>query len=211
MGLIGPWGATINTLAAAQKDIKAAANMALLQEGEFFRTKIIRGLDDQAPGGKAFKPLSPMTLALRKFLGFKGTKALLRNAYLRNSIMVIKVSDGVVFCGVLRTAKAKDGESLVDVAKMNEEGSKPIVIKLTPKMAAMLAYVARDFGIARAPSSKASTGIIVVQIPARPFMMPVFEQFGEPGLASRRFGERFKRIMQNINPMWQGASGSGLK
>ena len=104
------------------------------------------GLREQAPGGKQFKPLSPMTLALRKFFGFKGDKALLRNGYLRNSIAVVTVSDGAVFCGVLRTAKAKDGESLVDIARMNEEGSKPIVIKLTPKMSALLHYAFRAFG-----------------------------------------------------------------
>jgi hypothetical protein len=209
-GLTGPWGAALKTLASAPRDLKEAKNKALLQEAEFFRTQIVTGLREQEPGGKKFKPLSETTIALRKFFGFKGTKALLRNGYLRNSIAVVTVSDGVVFCGVLRTAKAANGESLVDIARLNEEGSKPIVIKMTPKMAALLHAAFRAFGSNMKSNSfprQSSTGVIVVQIPARPFMMPVFEKFGQPDEASKRFAERVQKLMKGKGP-WVALKGT---
>lgn len=207
--LLGPWGTVIRTLASAPKDLKEAKHKALLQEAEFFRAQIVIGLRAQAPGGRAFKPLSETTIALRRFFGFKGTKALLRNAYLRNSIAVVTVTDGVVFVGVLRTAKTPKGESLIDIARLNEEGSKPIVIKMTPKMSALLHAAFRAFGKNLKNNSfprKAGTGIIVVQIPARQFMGPVFEQHGKPEEASKRFAERVQKLMIGKGP-WQAVKG----
>lgn len=209
-GLIGPWGATLKTLADFPKNVANAKRRALLQEAQFFRTKIVEGLRDQAPGGKAFKPLSEKTIALRKFLGFKGTKALVRRADLRNSIAVHELHDAgdSVFVGVLRTARNAQGSALVDVARLNEEGSKPIVIKITPKMAALLAAAFRKLGGAgnRMGPQKKSTGIIIVQIPARPFMGPVFEKFGQAEEASKRFVDRFKKEMKGLGP-WDSVKG----
>ena len=195
-GLVGPWGAVLKSLAAFPKDFEEARKKALLQEGLFFRNKIIEGIREQAPGGKQFKPLSPATLALRKFFGMKGTKALIEHGDLRNSIVVQAIGDEV-FCGILRTAKGEDGHSLVDVGKIQEEGSKPIVVKMTPKMAAMLHMAMKEAGgsMNRMGPPPPSTGMIIVQIPARPFLAPIFDKYGDPEEASRRFAERFKKAM----------------
>lgn len=205
--LFGDWAVVLKTLANAPRDFKEAKHVALLQEAEFFRARMLEGLREQAPGGKAFKPLSQSTLIMRKFLGIRGTKALLQRGDLRNSIHVTDMFgvNEAVFVGILRTAKGPKGESLVDVAEINENGSKPIVIRITPQMQKFLMMIWRQspYGNRMGPP-KASTGIIVVQIPARPFMAPVFEKYGGTEEASRRFAERFAKQMKGKGP-WQAA------
>ncbi len=198
--LFGKWGLALKTLARAPKDLAEAKHKALLQEAEFFRTKIVEGLREQAPGGRQFKPLSPTTIAMRQFLGFKGTKALLRRGDLRNAIAVQEVGDAV-FVGIRRTAKNSQGEALVDIAQLNEHGSKPIVIRITPKMAALLHMAFRKSGNTnRMGPPRPSTGIITIQIPARPFLAPVFEKFGQPEESSKRFAERVAKLMKGKGP-----------
>jgi len=110
-----------------------AESKAVLQEAQFFRTKIVEGLRTGAPGGEALQLLAPTTLAIRKLLGGKGTKPLVHHGDLRNSITVVKEGDGV-FVGVLRSAKSAG--PLVNVAAIHEFGSWPIVLKITPKVRA---------------------------------------------------------------------------
>lgn len=193
--LFGEWGSVLATLKNAPRDFAKAKRVALLQEAESFRTQVVMGIKSQAPGGRSFQPLSPTTIALRKFFGFKGTKALVRRADLVNSITVHEMHDAEdsIFVGVKRNAKNAKCEALVDIAKMNEYGSKPIVIKITPKMAALLHMAFRKANLMG--PLRPSTGVITVQIPARPFMGPVFEKFAEPTEASKRFAERFQKAM----------------
>ena len=187
-GTFGQWGKVFKTLKDAPKDLEAARKIAVLGEAQFFRTKILEGLREQAPGGKKFKALTPETLAIRKFLGFKGTKALLKHGDLRNAI-VVEEKDDLVFVGVLRSAKNERGQSMVNVAQVQEEGSKPIIIKMTPKMSALLHAAFRQAGIER-KEKRPTTGIIVVQIPARPFISPVFEEYGKANQVEKRMAAR---------------------
>ncbi len=186
---IGPWSQAGKILAAAPKRMQAAFDKALLQEAQFLRTKIVEGIREQAPGGRAFTPLAPTTLAIRQFGGFHGTKALLVHGDLRNSITVTK-DDDRVFVGVLRTARNRAGKSLVDIAALNEHGARPIVVRLTPKARAFLHAAFRHAGLDGANTGQPSTGIAVVQVPARPFLAPVFEKYAQPEQISRRFLER---------------------
>lgn len=194
--LFGEWGPLLATLKNAPRDFKNAKRIALMQEAEFYRTQWVRGIKSQAPGGQSFVPLSPATIALRKFFGFKGTKALVRRADLVNSITVHELHDAEdsIFVGVQRNAKNEKGESLVDIMKLEEYGSKPIIIKITPKMAALLHMAFRKANLMG--PLRPSTGIITVQIPARPSMGPTFEKFAEPTEASKRFAERFQKAMR---------------
>jgi hypothetical protein len=201
----GEWETTIRTLARAPRDFAEAKKTALLQEAQMFRTKIIEGMREQAPAGQAFRPLAPSTIAMRKFLGFKGSKALMRRGDLRNSIVVHEIGEDV-FVGIMRNAKSRTGEPMIDIAKLNEYGSKPIVIKITPKMAALLHMAFRKAGgsMNRMGPPRASTGLIVVQIPARPFLAPVFEKYGASDEAQRRYAERVAKFMKGKGP-WQAA------
>jgi len=186
---IGDWTRVGQLLARAPERVQKAIDKATLQEGQFLRTKIVEGIREQAPGGRAFAPLAPTTLAIRKFRGFGGTKALLVRGDLRNSITVTRVGDKVLV-GVLRTARNRAGQPLVDIAAMNEHGSRPIVMKLTPKARAFLHAAFRKAGLDAPGAGQPSTGIAVVQIPPRPFLAPVFEKYARPEDVSRRFLER---------------------
>ncbi|HEX7840493.1 MAG TPA: phage virion morphogenesis protein [Kofleriaceae bacterium] len=186
---IGPWSRVGKLLAAAPRRMQAAFDKALLQEAQFLRTKIVEGIREQAPGGRAFTPLAPTTLAIRQFRGFRGTKALLVQGDLRNSITVVKEGDRV-FVGVLRTARNRAGKSLVDIAALHEHGSRPIVLRLTPRARAFLHAAFRHAGLDGPSSGQPSTGIAIIQVPARPFLAPVFEKYAQPGQISRRFLER---------------------
>jgi hypothetical protein len=205
-GTYGKWKEILTTLGKAPKDLAEARRKVILMEANLFRNEILKGLREQAPGGKAFKPLTPETIALRKFFGFKGTKALLKHGDLRNAIAVVELG-GLIFVGVPRTAKGSNGESLIDVARLNEEGSKPIVIKMTPKMAALLHMAFRKAGIEKKDSHRPTTGIIVVQIPARPFIGPVFEEFGKPKDVEKRMAEHMKKLMKGKG-LWSAIGGS---
>lgn len=198
--LFGDWAPVLKALKNAPRDISEAKRRALLKEAEFFRGKLVEGLRDQAPGGVSFKPLSPATIAMRQFLGFKGTKALLAHGDLMKSITVHDL-DEKIFVGVLRTAKTQDGKSLADIAELNENGSQPVAIHMTPKMAALLhmAFKASGYGNRMGPPAP-STGIIVVQVPARPFFGPIFALHGNPAVANKRFAERMLKEMKGKGP-----------
>ena len=186
---IGPWSRVGKLLAAAPRRMQAAFDKALLQEAQFLRTKIVEGIREQAPGGRAFAPLAPTTLAIRQFRGFRGAKALIVQGDLRNSITVVRDGDRVLV-GVLRSARNRAGKSLVDIAALQEHGSRSIVMKLTPKARAFLHAAFRHAGLDGPNSGQPSTGIAVIQIPARPFLGPVFEKYAQPDQISGRFLER---------------------
>jgi len=190
----GAWDAARRILGSAPKRIREAENKAVLQEAQFFRTKIVEGLRTGAPGGEALQPLAPTTLAIRKLSGGKGTKPLVHHGDLRNSIAVVKEGDGV-FIGVLRSAKSSGGGSLVNVAAIHEFGSRPIVVKITPKVRTFLHAAFRKAGLEEKSGDRPSTGVAIIRIPARPFLRPVLEEHGAPEVVARRFIERVAKIL----------------
>lgn len=191
---IGPWSRVGQLLAAAPRRMQAAFDKALLQEAHFLRSKIVEGLREQAPGGRAFAPLAPTTLAIRQFRGFRGTKALLVQGDLRNSITVVKDGDRVLV-GVLRTARSRDGKSLVDIAALQEHGSRPIVMRLTPRARAFLHAAFRRAGLDKPGSGQPGVGIAIIQVPARPVLAPVFATYAQPEQISRRFLDRVAALL----------------
>jgi hypothetical protein len=192
---VGDWQLARRLIATAQKRLKDATDKAVLQEAQFFRTKVVEGIREQAPGGELFKPLAPTTLAIRRFRGFKGTKALLVHGDLRNSIVVVKEAGGV-FVGVLRSAKGGAGQPLVNVAAVHEFGSRPIAIKLTPKARRLLHAAFKKAGLDSPAADRPTTGIAVIKVPARPFLRPVFERHGaDETVVAQRFLGRVARLL----------------
>jgi phage gpG-like protein len=190
----GPWSQARKLLAAVPRRLQAAFDKALMQEAQFLRTKIVDGIREQAPGGRAFAPLAPTTLAIRQLRGFRGTKALLVQGDLRNSITVVKDGDRVLV-GVLRTARNRAGKSLVDIAALHEHGSRPIVLRLTPRARAFLHAAFRHAGLDGPGSGQPGTGVAIIQIPARPFLAPVFDKYAQPDQVSRRFLARVAALL----------------
>ena len=178
---------------AAQLFKRAAGGMersidrALRAEAEGLRAEIVTGLTDQAPGGEPIRPLAATTLAARRLEGFEGDKALLRRADLRNAISVT-VRGLAAFVGVPR--KTVHGKNLADIAKMNEFGFGPIVIAITEAMRRFLFALFRELGEGAgggAGGSGSGDGVVVIHIPARPFLLPAFDKW------RRGVRERFLR------------------
>ncbi len=181
----GDWAVARRLLAAGPRRLKVAVETSLRQEALVLRNEIVQGLTRQAPGGQAVKPLSPLTIEARRFAGFKGTKALIRRADLRNAITAV-VRAGTAFIGIPRKARTKEGDAMVDIAKLNEFGSDPMVIPMTPRMRRYLFALLRAAG--KKPTGGSGKGVVVVRIPARPFLRPAFDKFKRG--AGRRFMKR---------------------
>jgi hypothetical protein len=186
---VGSWDRVRNLLASAPKRIRDAREKVLVQEAEFFRTKVVEGIREQAPGGVAFKPLAPTTIAIRRFGGFSETQALLG---LADSITVAREGDQL-FVGVPRSARSRSGKPLAEVARVLEAGSPPIVVKLTPRARRFLHLAFRKAGLDTRRPGQSSTGIVIVRIPARPFLGPVFEKHAGPDQAARRLLDRVSK------------------
>ena len=184
----GDWARARRLLTAAPQRLQAAIGTAVRQEAHALRNDIVQGLTSQAPGGEPLKPPSPLTIAARQLEGLGGSKALIVRGDLRNSITVIVQGDEA-FIGVSRSARSKDGASMVDLAKLHEFGGPPVIIPITPKMRRFLFALLRKAG--KEPTGGGGRGVIVVQVPARPFLRPAFDKFREG--ASRRFLERVAR------------------
>jgi len=181
----GDWARARQLLAAGPQRLRSAIGVAIRQEAQGLRNEIVQGLTSQAPGGEPIKPPAPLTLAARQLEGFGGTKALLVRGDLRNSITVVVEGDEA-FIGVPRSARSSGGEGLVDLAQLHEYGGPPVIIPITPKMRRFLFALLRQAG--KEPTGGSGRGVVVVQVPARPFLRPAFEKFREG--ASRRFLER---------------------
>ena len=184
----GDWARARRLLTAAPQRLQAAIGTAVRQEAHALRNEIVQGLTRQAPGGEPLKPPSPLTIAARELEGFGGTKALIVRGDLRNSVTVFVQGDEA-FIGVSRSARSKDGTSMVDLAKLHEFGGPPVIIPMTPKMRRFLFALLRQAG--KEPTGGSGRGVIVVQVPARPFLRPAFDKFREG--AGRRFLERVAR------------------
>jgi len=184
----GDWARARRLLTAAPQRLQAAIGTAVRQEAHALRNEIVQGLTSQSPGGEALKPPSPLTIAARQLEGFSGSKALIVRGDLRNSITVIVQGDEA-FIGVSRSARSKDGASMMDLANLHEFGGPPVIIPMTPKMRRFLFALLRQAG--KEPTGGSGRGVIVVQVPARPFLRPAFDKFREG--ATRRFLERVAR------------------
>lgn len=183
----GAWVAAQGALAT---NISQQVRTALQQEAEFMADKVREALK-QGP----HTPLSPLTLRARRLgIGgkkFRGTKPLFRTGDLYNSIAATPDATGdAFFVGITRSARAKNGESLVRLADVHERG-RTIVMKMTPKMirflfGVLLKGVARGGGGGTGGPVGGGTKLLVIHIPARPFIGPAFAKWGPTSL------ERFR-------------------
>ncbi len=122
------------TLAKWEREIPEAIQQSVHQSALELNNVIVKGLRDQAPGGKKIKPLAQSTVDRRRTRSKSGarysTKALIDNGDLIRSIKTHKLRGlAAYFVGVHRTERAKSkenrGESLVNIATIHEFGTKP--------------------------------------------------------------------------------------
>ncbi len=172
----GDWAVARRILRAGPIRFKAAVGTALRQEAQLLRTEIVQGITKQAPGGEALAPPSPLTLAARELKGRGGTKALLVKGDLRNSVTAIVKGDEA-FIGVPRKTRAQGGKTLVDVAQVQEYGKGPIIVPMTPAMRRFLFALLRKAG--EEPKGGSGKGVVIINVPARPFLRPAFKKFSQ--------------------------------
>lgn len=174
---IGDWKKAKEVLEAAPADLDQALQTAVLALANFYVGKI-----KQKIGSNIQPALSPFTMrgigAARKFAG-AGAKTLINRGDMRNSVTVVSAGKYEAFVGI-PASSAKD----VKIAQIHEEG-RVIVQQMTPKQRAFLhATLGKKASKIR---SAPSTGIIVIHIPARPFIKPVFDEYGGE-VGRERFG-----------------------
>jgi phage gpG-like protein len=188
MKLVGDWEKAAKIVETMGKRFSAAAEQAILREGHYLRGLVVQNFTSGGQlAGKPFAPLSPSTLAIRKFTGFGGTKILMRTGALRNSVVVKKVGNAV-FVGVMR----KSGKG-ANVAEIHEFGAGPYQVVMTDRQRKFLMAALSSFG--GAPSPGKGGGVLVIKIPARPFMAPVFDKFATPKDVKKRFWDHVSKAM----------------
>lgn len=193
----GDWAKVRSMLASAPKRLETAMQRALHQEAHALRKEIVVGLTSQSPGGQPLKEPAPLTLAARRLRKFGGTKSLIVRGDLRNSISV--VANGMdIFVGIKRSARNKAGRELVNIAKVQEFGGPPVVIPITPKMRRFLFKLYRTAGVTPSAPQRGGggAGVVVTQVPARPFLRPAFEVFRKG--ATERFHDRVARELLRL-------------
>jgi hypothetical protein len=193
VSLFGDWGKAKAILGNLEQKFEAAADRAMMQEAQFLRGEIVKYMREGA-----ILPLDAKTIAVRAFIGFKGTKPLIHSADMRNSIQVTRLGKQV-FVGILRTAKSKGGKDLANIAQMMEEGA-TVVVPITAKSRRFYHAALAAAGIALPKMHGAGGGggvaIAVVHIPARPFMGPVFEKHAKPEDVRARFFARMAELFK---------------
>lgn len=174
---VGDWARIRSVLQQTPAKVKSIGNKAIKQELQLLRKTMLQGIKTQAPGGKKFKPLSRNTLRTRQLARRRSTKALIGakgvGGDLWGSISIVP-SGGKWFVGVNRKAKkSKGGTNPADIAALNEFGSRPIVIPITPRMRRFLAVLFK--GRKSGTGLKRGAGVVVLVIPKRPFIQPAFD------------------------------------
>lgn len=198
--LSGDWQRAVRDLGQARARITMAIDKSVAQEAHAARKEIIQGVRQQAPAGQRFEALSKLALAIRRARGFRGSKALMRTGALVGSIAVKRAGKGRYFVGVLRGGKSRDGELLTHIAEIHEKGSTHVV-RVTPKMRRFLMAMLRKAGVLlrrkrKGFQSSVQKRVMVIRIPARPFMQPVFDKIASnPVLLRRRLSQRMAKLL----------------
>lgn len=190
MRKVGAWDQASRALIFLAFQYGGIVRIAVLQEGEFMRGEVVKGILDQAPGGKPFKPHSKATLAIRRAQGFGGTKIMVKSNTLVGNIVVIQAPAGGVWVGVKRGARTPEGKSLVDVALRQEKGGGPY--QMTAKQRKWFFAMLRKGGMPKGDSAKG----IGIKIPARPFLEPTFKRSARPALVRERMLERIRKLSE---------------
>lgn len=185
--LTGAWAEASRVTSQMAEKFEKATDRALMQEANRLRGFIVKNITGGGgPSGAPFAALSPLTLIMRKFRrGFAGTKPLMQTGALRNSISVVKVGQGAVFVGVMR--KSAKG---VNVGEVMEFGSKGYTIKMSPKMRRFLMKAFRSAGLVSSSGHGGGSkggGVLVIKIPARPFIGPTVAKEARPEDVKKRF------------------------
>lgn len=162
----GDWEAAVRICTGASVLFPRACDVALRRIAVEVEGDVKRNIKAGPP-----PPQSPLTIATGG-----GGKPLNRAGDLANSVNVVNAGALAYFIGIPRTA------GTYSLAVVHERGA-IIVQPLTARMRAFLHARLAKVG----PPSGGATGILVTQIPARPFVEPAVDKLRS------RFAQRFAR------------------
>ncbi len=176
-----------------------AVSQALKDEGKFFAKHLKKNLlKGGAPSGQPFEKLKKSTLDTRKLRGVRGRRPLIARGDMLKAITVKKAGTLAVFIGIPRGAKGRDGRSLAKIGATHELGEPTIKIPVTPAMSKFFALLIKAGG-GRGLTGRGKRKVIIVTIPKRPFMMPVFDKlYSNPAVVQSRFMLRVATNMGGI-------------
>jgi hypothetical protein len=182
---VGPWNRASRILHAYAFKFHTVVDVAVRREAHRYEKAMKLGIRDQAPGGQKFRPLSPVTVHLKG-----SSKALIAKGDLMRSIGTKQFGPTAYFVGVHRTARNRQGRSIVNVAKVHEFGQ-VVAQKVTAKQARFFMALYMK-GLWRSPDPRTvprEGDTVMVRTPKREFIKPVYKKLS-PGTS--------KRIMQDI-------------
>lgn len=199
---VGQWPEVRNAMNLAGTRMGKAISLAIKQEANFLRDEIKSNLKSGGTKyGKGFKRLAKNTLAARKIARIRSTQPLKAKSKLINAIRTHRKGKNSYFIGVSNKVRASKGGRLADVAQKNEEGAK-IIIDTAKVGGAYLRFLGYLFSKSGGSGSGGRKGrrIIVINIPARPFIQPVYDK-----LYSNRIKVKarvYKRVALNLGGIW---------
>lgn len=144
---------SIATTAAMAAKLPVVIDKAVKDEANLYLKTVQQGFRQQGIGRK-WHPISEVTRKLRRAAGFGGTKALIRSGDYRRSVNVHRAGAAEYFVGVHRTAAAKGGRSMADIAAIHERPFTfiPVTEKLRRFFMAMFLQGALDAPLRRGTS-----------------------------------------------------------
>lgn len=205
----GEWDQARAAVRRLRARFTQAKNTALLQEGHYFRAKILDTFNTSgASAGTKWEPLKALTIANKK----GKSKPLIARGDLKNSVVVLPKTDKV-FIGVPSKKTSRDGTRMVDIAAVHEFG-KVIVIPVTKRMIGFFFAMLRDLGVSSEEvpasgvggSSFRPGGVLIVRIPARSYLRSTFKhEYGNVPAARKRFAAR---VAKKMGPGWEHLAGA---
>lgn len=176
---VGAWKPTTNLFTGMPERARASATTLTEREAEQFHADVRVGLISGSPGGKAFAPLSPLTVALHG----KGKGVLRRSEQMLGEIAVIR--EGDTFKITVRGGRTR----IADI----HEGGRTFKRKLSRKQLRWLFAAMKAAGVKPGKGrkggpirdqqgkfiSKAQRAALVgmTVIPPRPFFGPVYARY----------------------------------
>jgi hypothetical protein len=187
---IGDWAKATNQIELVRRRLHPELKKAVVQEAYWFHNHMKEGIRSGAPAGKKFKPLSPLTLLIRRTTGQGGGGKILISpaATLSQSIVVVD-SGNTIFVGVRRGA-AK-GANIAEI----HEGGKTFSQALSARARRFIFAQLRKAGATPPPGKGGRAVTVRIRIPARPFISPVIEKWGKPAAVSGRVAKRVAKAL----------------
>lgn len=190
VGLVGDWKKARVLLAGMPAKVQNTLERGLKKEGRMAESLIKTNIQKGPP-----PPLAGTFSGARGKGGkFVKTKALNVTGDLRGSVTVLDAGLLQIFIGIPRNAP-KHGGRVCNLAAIHEYG-KTITIHMTKKMRRFLFGVLFKDKELTGPKRRNGSGIIVIHIPARPFIRPAFAEL-KPGF-NARMTERVAKAMGNL-------------